>query len=474
MDSRLILFRRHDRACTEGYRKDARVFESDSLAATKKPQCKCPIYAEGTLRRDGNKKYIKQKNTGKNAWNEARRAIDNWIEWFGTEPPRGRPADSKPVYALVTVDQAIESFYMHCRGRADECSTARIDQYEQLLTLRFKPFAESKKIEFIQEMDNAKIWAEFRASWKNENPNRNRKTGPCSRKRSGGWTAAKQQDQPITHNYRARMTADLRAVLKFWNSREWLSDNWASKEHGMTTTPIIEQKDPFREIEEAYIYQAADLVPDGKGFRNRRTGQRNAIEDRIFAWTLRHTGLRVCDVTQLDVSQLVEFKNGRFTHAIYCNPQKTKKKNSNFVHIPIPNAHFADLGFPDLVSALISLPLKHGKYFFLGGGPLPARGTEEWKKRVKQAASRWEGRMNRLFRIARQLMGEDGLDFENPPHAHRFRHTFASRLLRKGATTRAVAKFLGDAEQTITNHYSKFCLTAQNEAAQELSRALLG
>jgi hypothetical protein len=75
------------------------------------------------------------------------------------------------------------------------------------------------------------------------------------------------------------------------------------------------------------------------------------------------------------------------------------------------------------------------------GQTLPPKGTEEWKKRIKQVASPWEGRMNRLFRIARELMKKDGLHFENQAHPHRFRHTFASRLLRKGTSTRVVAQF---------------------------------
>ena len=99
--------------------------------------------------------------------------------------------------------------------------------------------------------------AEFRSSWRNENPTRNRKPDPSN----------PAIIVPLRHNTEVRTIADLRAFLKFCMSREWLSDNWASKQHGMKTTPIIEQKEPFTGTEEAYIYRAAELVTDGKGFR---------------------------------------------------------------------------------------------------------------------------------------------------------------------------------------------------------------
>ena len=45
-----------------------------------------------------------------------------------------------------------------------------MSQYKQLLEIRLLPFTNSRMIEHIQEMDNSKVWAEFRNSWVNLNP----------------------------------------------------------------------------------------------------------------------------------------------------------------------------------------------------------------------------------------------------------------------------------------------------------------
>ena len=76
--------------------------------------------------------------------------------------------------------------------------------------------------------------------------------------------------------------------------------------------------------------------------------------------------------------------------------------------------------------------------------------------------------MDRLFKIAAGLMDEVGKSFSVHPHPHRFRHTFCAYLLRHGASTRTVASYIGDTEDTVRAHYGKFCLAEQVEAAKQL------
>lgn len=174
------------------------------------------------------------------------------------------------------------------------------------------------------------------------------------------------------------MIGDLRAFIRFCVSRELLWDNWATKDHGMVRTTTIVAKEPFDEEELEYIFRATKFTTDGRGFRVKRVDTDNGREALTFMQVLLFTGLRISDVTALEQSQLVEFGSGSYTHAIYCNPIKTRgKSKGNWVHIPIPNGSIP--GEPDLVTALKNLRLKNGSYFFLGGGdPVPERDTDAW------------------------------------------------------------------------------------------------
>src|SRR5436305_3249065 len=99
----------------------------------------------------------------------------------------------------------------------------------------------------------------------------------------------------------------------------------------------VEPKEPFSPQDLLYIYRAAEQVTDGRGFKTKRIGTANGFEDLVFAWTLDYTGLRISDVVALSVDHLVPFEEDPYTHAIWCNPGKTERKDANFVHIPIPN-----------------------------------------------------------------------------------------------------------------------------------------
>jgi integrase len=241
----------------------------------------------------------------------------------------------------------------------------------------------------------------------------------------------------------------------------------------MSISVGVQPKEPFTDDELDFIYKASGQISDGRGFSVKRTGTANGKETLVFAWVLRYTGLRISDVTVLEQGQVVPFCHGRYTHAVFCNPRKTKDKRNNFVHIPIPNASFPD--DPDLVAALQELPLKHGRYFFLGGGTLPPVGSKEWKQRIKQATTNWRGRINRLFGHAARLMAgsQPSLDFSDRPHPHRFRHTFAATLLKAGVSLRIVAQYLGDTEGVVRDHYAKFCIAEQEEAAAILETAMI-
>lgn len=294
------------------------------------------------------------KSTGQRSWDLARREI---AKWEGAVQPQAPAPQRVAEYQLVSVNDAVTSFYANTRENG--ASADRMVSLEHLFTLRLIPFSKEHRIEYIQEMDNAQIWQKFRQFWRNLNPHRNRKPAP----------GQENLHKPLSDSTRSRFTTDLRSFLSYCESCEWLSDNWASKKHKIIAYTKVEPKEPFSEQDLFYIYKAWEFVTDGK--RGKRVGTQNGFEALVFAWTLRYTGLRISDVTALEISQLVPFQHGGFSHAIWCHPSKTRGKEGNFVNIPIPGKDQMQLGHPNLIAALESLSPKHGRYFFLGGARFP-------------------------------------------------------------------------------------------------------
>ena len=460
----LKLFRRHDSRCTgffnpktrqqQPYGKEDRIYEADTEKRKGKPaavDCSCTIYAEGTLyRSDGSKNYLTPRATKKREWKAARDVAAQWIEWGDTKPSASAPRKDN-AYELVTVMQAVENFIAMKKGHA--LSDGRIKGIMAFLKGRLVSFAAAVPIRFIQEMDNAEIWAEFRRSWKNMNPLHNRKPSP----------GESVPDVMVGDGTAVRLIGMLREFMRFCVSRQMLSENWATKDHGMKSRSVVEPKEPFSDEELSYIYKATELKTDGRGFKVKRTGQQNAKELLAFIQTMRYTGLRISDVVRLKREQLVRFEHHGYTHAIWCNPKKTEKtKTANFVHISIQADQF--YGHPNLVKTLEQLPVKtiNGvEYFFLGG-----EGT------LKTNITRWNNRVVWALDKAEELMAAHGKRFFEHPHPHKFRHTFAARLLQGGATLRNVAAWLGDTEQIVRKHYAKFCTAEQILATGDMAAAM--
>jgi integrase len=456
----LKLFRRHETACTRKYPREERIYETDSAKLTGRAQCNCPISAEGKLVTG---KYLRPKSTGSRTWSEARVVAEQW-----DQPEAARPQPSTSEYRLVTVPEAVDDFLKVTR--ANGVSGRRIGQYKHLLTLRLTPFAAAKGVAYLQETDNAQFWSDFRLSWKNENPTRNRKIGD-------GQTV---EHAPVKQSTDSRMISDLRSFLAHGVSREWLSENWASRKHKMLTRKTIEPKEPFSEQDLLYIFRACQYVTLGHNSTETPYFGENGAESLVFMAVMRYTGLRISDVVELTIDQLVPFVEGPYTHAIFCAPRKTTHtKAVNFVHIPIPNGNVP--GHPDLVSAIQRIKLKHGKYLFLNPKVLPTycgcRSNKcatciEWYRVVDLTTNNWRDRLDNVFNIAAKLLEQDGKSLSVKAQPHRFRHTFAATLLQAGVPLRAVASWLGDTEDVVRRHYAKFCVTEQRAAARVMAEAM--
>ncbi len=61
--------------------------------------------------------------------------------------------------------------------------------------------------------------------------------------------------------------------------------------------------------------------------------------------------------------------------------------------------------------------------------------------------------------------------WREPPTHHRFRHTFVRILLENGTTVARVAELLGDTEEIVRKHYSKWVPGRQDNVRAELQAA---
>lgn len=212
------LFRRHSATCTKKHPKDLRVYETDTARSTKKPQCECVITAEGTTSKGV---WLNQKSTRRNDWNEARLVVQGWEAEAGGSlavEPMADQTEDQP----ISIFAAIQDFTKV--KKANGTAGPRMAQYRAVLDTRLVPFANNRNIVYIQEADNAKFWSDFRLSWANKNPFHNRKAPK-------GLAVA---DKPLMRSTDTRMISDMRAFINHCVSREWLSEDWASrKKHGM-------------------------------------------------------------------------------------------------------------------------------------------------------------------------------------------------------------------------------------------------
>lgn len=112
------------------------------------------------------------------------------------------PALASPPYQLKTVDEAVQHFLEV--KRAQNTSDETLRQFRQFLEKRLLPFSNSKATRYIQQLDNAQIWGEFRSSWRNLNPLRNRRPKP------GQVIEA----LPIAPNTARRLVEELREVYQ--------------------------------------------------------------------------------------------------------------------------------------------------------------------------------------------------------------------------------------------------------------------
>jgi site-specific recombinase XerD len=83
---------------------------------------------------------------------------------------------------------------------------------------------------------------------------------------------------------------------------------------------------------------------------------------------------------------------------------------------------------------------------------------------AKQLCDIWR---NKRLKMVFDLSGP----WAETPHHHRCRHTFVRILLEKGVSLADVAELIGDTEQMVRKHYSKFVKSRQARLTRILQEA---
>ena len=212
-------------------------------------------------------------------------------------------------------------------------------------------------------------------------------------------------------------TERLRALFTFAHDSGWVTSNVAKKlKAPMTVVPEVV---PFSTDETDKIIKACD------GY----TPKNNALRLKALVLLMLNSGLRIGDAVNLERSKVAD---GRLT-------LRTQKKNVH-VSLPLP---------PDVVTALDALPAT-STFFFTTGEAQP-----------KAVVGNYQNYLRKLFKLA----GVTGA------YPHKFRHTFAARLLSQRVPVENVSKILGHSSTKVTVlHYSPWIKERQELLDEAVKR----
>lgn len=204
----------------------------------------------------------------------------------------------------------------------------------------------------------------------------------------------------------------VRAFFRFAFENNWIERNQAKLVRGAAHIKDT-QKLPFEPKEMERIVEAC-----------RTTKVRGCSNDELVAFVLllRYSGLRIGDASMLTIDR---FKG----NDLYLYTQKS----GTHVYVPLP---------PFVMNLIRGIKLRHGKYLFTGPESL----------RMETASDLWRRRLGGVFKLAKI----------ESAHPHRFRHTFAVELLKKGVPMEEVSVLLGHSSVRITErHYAAWVQARQ-------------
>jgi site-specific recombinase XerD len=248
-----------------------------------------------------------------------------------------------------------------------------------------------------------------------------------------GITALVELTLDHLEDYRASRTiatvtwrVELQALRTFFEhsvTRKWITTNPAKELKGprhLKPNEIV----PYTLQEESIILAACDQI--GGGNYHRSGASYEQLRAKAMIMLLRQTALRVSDVATMQKTA-VSWDTEKSTWRIFVRTQKT----GDPVFLPIPETL-------KLILDVLPLPRNAAQdcpYFF------------------------WNGLTSRraVVGIAERTLGcvfkKSGVKHA---HAHRYRHTLATRLLAEGASFETVADILGNTPEVVRRHYGKW------------------
>jgi site-specific recombinase XerD len=205
--------------------------------------------------------------------------------------------------------------------------------------------------------------------------------------------------------------------------RKWIAFNPAKElpqVRGLKPNEIV----PYTLAQEGQILGACDLIGGGK--YNRSGAGYEQLRARAMILLLRSTALRISDVATFP-KDAVSWDEANQTWRIRVRTQKSGEP----VYLPIPD-------FVKLALDAVPLPRNAARdcpYYFWNG-ITSRRAVVGIAERTLASVFKKSGVKN--------------------AHAHRFRHTLATRLLADGATFEQVADILGNSPAVVRKHYGKW------------------
>jgi integrase len=226
----------------------------------------------------------------------------------------------------------------------------------------------------------------------------------------------------------------LRSFFGFCVDNEWIAKNPASAVK--VPEPTEEEQCPTLPFEDDELRRIYDGLPKYAAERREASRGRSADSDHLVRFEalirlMEHSGLAIGDATRLDTSRIAEDR-------LFLRRMKTGTR----VYVPLP---------PFVVEALQALTLYKGKYFFWTGDGLPETHAGNYRRTLRKLGAK-----------------------VNVPdaHPHRFRDTFAVRLLREGVPLERVSKLLGHKSIKITEqHYWPWVQSLQTQLEEDVRRA---
>jgi site-specific recombinase XerD len=231
---------------------------------------------------------------------------------------------------------------------------------------------------------------------------------------------------------RAKKLERLKAFIRFCLKREWIIKDIVDDLEAPEGSSAPANKSPFTDEEMDRIYGVCDNIGPPKKGPGQRPWTGQDVKD--FVDLSIYTGLRISDAATFNITQRLKGND------VFLRMHKTRKE----LYTWIPD---------ELVGRLREREKSKGPLIFRCGQATNMRAMSE----------RWRKILRKVFSLAGP--------WEEAPHHHRFKHTFVRILLEKGVPPPDVAELIGDTEQILRKHYSKWMPGRQQRLSQILKDA---